>query len=340
MFERYCQPGGGIQQVWVAYEDNDKVPTGCWYPQFKPVSFEVDPNLLKKRVLGHTDMTTVEVQAYLEKMSLTSSVTGENLLVQVPPWRHDIFHVCDIVEDFAISYGYSNLIPSVSHLPTFGRKNAQNSMADSLRLTLSQMGLTEALNFVLVGGETEHLSDISQVTLANSRSLDFQSVRTSLIPGLIKTFASNNHRRKPQKLFEVGDVCRVVDGVPLNFRKLAVCILDNWTQDMQSSMQQIQEVLDTLMEKLGVLSQVAINQQELQGAQNVKPKKVNGTASKKSFRVFDGEHPWFLPRCRGDVMMGNQCIGHIGTLSPDFTAQFRVTLPVLCLELELTAFLS
>ena len=44
------------------------------------------------------------------------------------------------------------------------------------------------------------------VTLGNPKSLDFQVVRTSLIPGLLKKLESNIKCPLPIKLFEVADV--------------------------------------------------------------------------------------------------------------------------------------
>lgn len=46
----------------------------------------------------------------------------------------------------------------------------------------------------------------SAVKIANPKTLDFQVARTSLLPGLLKTLASNKKMALPLKLFEVADV--------------------------------------------------------------------------------------------------------------------------------------
>ena len=44
------------------------------------------------------------------------------------------------------------------------------------------------------------------VKLANPKTAEYQVVRTSLVPGLLKTLRENRHVGVPVKIFEVGDV--------------------------------------------------------------------------------------------------------------------------------------
>jgi phenylalanyl-tRNA synthetase beta chain len=44
------------------------------------------------------------------------------------------------------------------------------------------------------------------VKLANPKTLEFQVVRTSLLPGLLKTLKENRNHSVPMKIFEVSDV--------------------------------------------------------------------------------------------------------------------------------------
>ena len=45
------------------------------------------------------------------------------------------------------------------------------------------------------------------VTLANPKTIEYQVVRTSLLPGLLKTISANKHHPLPIKIFEVSDIC-------------------------------------------------------------------------------------------------------------------------------------
>jgi phenylalanyl-tRNA synthetase beta chain len=45
------------------------------------------------------------------------------------------------------------------------------------------------------------------VKLANPKTVEYQVVRTSLLPGLLKTVSSNRKHPLPLRIFEVSDVC-------------------------------------------------------------------------------------------------------------------------------------
>lgn len=49
--------------------------------------------------------------------------------------------------------------------------------------------------------------DGKAVRLANPKTAEYQIVRTSLVPGLLKTIRENRRHAVPMKIFEVADVC-------------------------------------------------------------------------------------------------------------------------------------
>lgn len=44
------------------------------------------------------------------------------------------------------------------------------------------------------------------IQISNPKTIEFEVVRTSLIPGLLKVFQSNTNESIPQRIFEVSDV--------------------------------------------------------------------------------------------------------------------------------------
>lgn len=52
----------------------------------------------------------------------------------------------------------------------------------------------------------KNIDALPAVHVSNPKTLEFQVVRTSLLPGLLKTISSNKHMPLPIKLFEVSDV--------------------------------------------------------------------------------------------------------------------------------------
>lgn len=73
-------------------------------------------------------------------------------------------------------------------------------------------GWTEALPLILCSHDENfaflNRKDDGQtaIVLANPKSAEYQVVRTSLLPGLLKTIRENKHRAVPLRVFEVADV--------------------------------------------------------------------------------------------------------------------------------------
>ena len=146
-------------------------------------------------------------------MGLKSSIKGaEELLVDIPPTRHDILHYCDVAEDIGISYGYNNITLELPKTLTIGKQFALNKISDQLRFEVARCGFTEVLTFSLcsrddIADKMRDKSSLEQsVKISNPKTLDFQVARTSLLPGLLKTLASNKKMPIPLKIFEISDI--------------------------------------------------------------------------------------------------------------------------------------
>lgn len=69
--------------------------------------------------------------------------------MKVPFWRGDILHECDILEDIAICYGYTKIVPTLPPCATIGSRLRLNKFTDRLRHEMAQAQFTEVLNFAL-----------------------------------------------------------------------------------------------------------------------------------------------------------------------------------------------
>jgi phenylalanyl-tRNA synthetase beta chain len=143
-----------------------------------------------------------------------NAAAGAVLHVSVPVTRPDVLHEIDVVEDVAIAYGYNNIARVLPATPCPGAQQPINRLTDALRGELARAGYDECLTFALVSRDDNcgrmGLPDdgTTAVVLANPQTEEFQVGRTALVPGLLKSLASNRavSVRDGLKLFEVSDV--------------------------------------------------------------------------------------------------------------------------------------
>ena len=86
---------------------------------------------------------------------------------------------------------------------TVGGFIPENKFTDLLRHEIAQAGYIESLTCALVSTK-ENYNFLRQepnlneaVTLSNPKTIEFEQVRTSLIPGLLKVLQSNQNERIP-----------------------------------------------------------------------------------------------------------------------------------------------
>ncbi|KAF9782950.1 phenylalanyl-tRNA synthetase [Thelephora terrestris] len=185
---------------------------------------KISPDLSMVKMKAHTSyinsctglsLSSAEVAPLLEKMTLTASLSSadpDEILVEVPPTRPDILHECDIMEDAAIAYGFNKLPDTFPATNTVAQPLEMSKLTDVVRTTWAQAGFVEVLPLILCSHEEnfEWLNRVDDgktaVKIGNPKTLEFQVVRTSLIPGLLKTIRENRSHPLPIKVFESTDV--------------------------------------------------------------------------------------------------------------------------------------
>jgi phenylalanyl-tRNA synthetase beta chain len=141
--------------------------------------------------------------------------SSNQLRVTVPPTRSDVLHEVDVIEDIAIAYGYNNIRKIVPATNTVGKPLPLNHLSDLLRQEIARDGFVEVLthglcsieeNFELLNKNSAEFDNY--VTLSNPCNMEYQMVRTSLLPGMLKTLKFNRSTSFSEgvRLFEVSDV--------------------------------------------------------------------------------------------------------------------------------------
>ena len=99
---------------------------------------------------------------------------------------------------------------------------------------MAQAQFNEVLNFALcskadVTTNIYNNDESKLITISNAKTKEFQTGRTSLLPGLLRTVCENKSNPLPYRLFEAGD-CIIADSKTdtgaRNLRRIAALVTD------------------------------------------------------------------------------------------------------------------
>ena len=211
MFSQYCAEPFTIEPVKIISDHNKETRQT---PDISPRKTEAEVDYINNCCgLSESPQRLCEL---LKKMCYTAkpSLTNQNLIeVLVPPTRADVLHQCDIMEDVAIAYGFNNLPrTSPNKASTIAQPLMINKLGDIVRMEAAMAGWSEVMPLILCShdenfGWLKRKDDgETAVKLANPKTAEYQVVRTSLLPGLLKTIRENKKHSVPIKVFEVSDV--------------------------------------------------------------------------------------------------------------------------------------
>jgi phenylalanyl-tRNA synthetase beta chain len=232
--------------------------------------------------------------------------------VLYPPYRTDIRHMVDLLEDVAIGYGYANIEPRLVRSMTVGAPRPEESLSDRVRQVLIGLGFSEIMSLPL--STEEHQFERLRMStpehypnIANPKLKAYNVVRTHLLGGLLEALRENRRRPMPLRLFEIDNVVELDDSAETGaaeFRKLAFVEFGR-----ESGYATARSVMDSLLRELGW---------------------------KAEYRAADEPNaPQFVPG-RGAVFFAdNKPLGILGELHPEVLTNFGLTHPVALAELTL-----
>ncbi|PKI71060.1 hypothetical protein CRG98_008525 [Punica granatum] len=318
-FSTYCERKFEVEPVEVIYADGKSYicPDLSIYRMDVPVSYITDS-------IG-VSLEAEEVTSLLQRMQLSAeesvSPDGKSkITVSIPPTRSDVLHPCDVMEDVAIAYGYNN-IPK--RKPASLKPLPLNQLSDLIRLEIATNGFTEVLTWILCSYK-ENFDMLNRkddkstaVIIGNPRSADFEVVRTSLMPGILKTVGQNKDHPKPIKIFEVGDVTLLDDSKDVgatNRRQLAALYCGT-----NSGFELIHGLVDRIMEVIGT------------------PFVTVGDDSGYYIQLSD--EPEFLPGRQASIIYKGKHFGNFGIVHPEVLNNFDIPDPCSFVELNIESFL-
>ncbi|MBD3259437.1 phenylalanine--tRNA ligase subunit beta [Candidatus Woesearchaeota archaeon] len=297
--------GGEIYSVKVEMPPgykNKKILT----PDLEPKKWSIDLKFVN-RLLG-LDLKENEMKKSLERMGYGY----EKGKVLVPAYRADIMHQVDFAEDIAIAYGYENFEPVIPNVSTIGEENQFEVFKRHVAEILAGLELLEC--------ETYNLSNIDNlnrkmnielpcIQIENAVNIDYNVLRSWVLPSLMQVFNENKHYEYPQNIFTIGTAFKKnkdkETGVE-EFSRTAVALCGP-----EADYTKIRQMFDYLMNCLNIEAEFS-----------------------------EEDHPSFIPGRCARIKIKGKGIAYIGEINPSVLVNWDLQMPVSAFELNLTDLFS
>jgi len=360
MFSEYCSKPFSVEPVQVNFMGgkNCDVVTQSYITPIMSTRTEIVPVNFCNSVIG-IDIKAENMVHLCNKMQLgPSEIVEENktsmLKVYIPPTRSDILHHVDIAEDVGIAYGYNNITKKTPKTSSVGKEQPLQALSDLLREEIARAGYTEILTHGL-SSMYDNFSALRKkssgaVILSNPANIEYEMVRTSLLPGLLKTLQHNKSTSFTSgfRIFEISDIVLLDDEHIVtetiigakNIRRLCA-LYAGPTSGF--------EIIHGLVDRIMVLCEVTPEEDY-----------IKISARKQESRYTIGKEGWrytiselkegchhncgiFFPQRSAEVLLTSPnevdkiSIGTFGVVHPEILHKFDIKYPCSCMEIDIEA---
>jgi len=327
--------GGRVEEVEVSYADDapgEHAGRTLTRPDFST----------KTKTVAHADVESMlgvdldgeEVIDLLERAGLDAdtggsdagergdgpggaSVDGLAYEVQIPPYRVDVLHPVDVIDDVGRAFGFNELEPRYPDVSTVGGRHERSRLERATRETLAGLGYEDLLNFHLISEaanydrpNVERGSDVlgggEAPVIQEPYSEDYEVVRTWALPSVLLVLENNTHRAYPQDLAEVGFAAERDDSLPTKVaeRQTVAAVLarhDAAYDDAKARLQALCRAFDADLE------------------------------------TPPTSHPTFVDGRTAEVVIDGESVGVIGEVHPKVLVEYDLEVPVAAFEFDLDA---
>jgi phenylalanyl-tRNA synthetase beta chain len=325
--------GGQVEAVDIAYEG------GTTHPDEGPDLRRPDLGVDRKRVahdrietiLG-IDLDVEETVDLFERSGLDAEPTGVGdgtaYDVSIPPYRVDVLHPVDLIDDVGRAYGFNELVPEYPDVSTVGGRHERSRHERAVRELLVGLGFEDLLNFHLTSEETnaermrlspdagdldgplwgkgDTVGGGDPVAITEPYSAEYAIVRTWALPSLLTVLSNNTHRAYPQNLAEIGLAMREDERENTNvaeWRTVAAVLARN-----EASYEDAKARLSALARRFGV-----------------------------DLETPPTDHPSFIDGRAASVVLGGEVAGVVGEIHPEVLLAHDLEVPVAAFEFRLGA---
>ncbi len=288
----FADRGVSIERVEIKYPDSI-IRT----PELEYGKIEVEKDYIEK-ILGKK-LSDGEILDSLQRMRFDAEIKDERIKVTIPPYRMDILHPVDIIEDIAKGLTFQNFEPSLPTKEKIG--STIKDFENMVREIMLGLGFSEVTTLTITSPKIQYnamrLSRENFVEIENPITEDGTTLRSWLIPSLMEILRKNKHRELPQKIFEIGYVMQEEKEEHLAFLYI----------DSSASFTLSKSYAEAILRDLGI------------GKYEIKEIEHNSFISGRVAGIYKGEE-----------------IGFFGEIHPEVLENFELGYPTIAMELNLT----
>ncbi len=299
--------GGMIEGVEVVLPGGKKMVT----PDMSPKEAELDVDYANQ--VSGLGLTAERMASLLRQARYDVKAAGRKLKLKYPPYRQDIMHPVDVIEDIMISYGYNNVKPEQPELATTGSVLPLESFSEKAASLLAGLGCQEILSYMLTNKDAlfrnMNLPEGRVVEVENPVSSNWSVFRDSLLPGVLEFLSKNKHVEYPQSVYEMGDVILLdspAETRTRNERRLSFAVIGN-----SSGFEDAVSILSAMLKNLGV-----------------------------SHSLRAEEHRSYITGRCASCYAGRRKLGTVGEVHPLVLEKWGLEKPVAAFEIDLEALMQ
>lgn len=256
-------------------------------------------------------LNSSEMVRCLQRSRIGASRAGSKLVCKIPRYRLDVLHEVDLVEDVAVGYGINNIKATFPRSNSVGAKDSMQKILDDAREVLVGLSMIEVMNFNLVSREVQYQimgkHETNVLAVEQTKSIEHEVLRDSLIPSLMFTLSRNIHEPYPQRIFEVGKIFLSGKSGIEEYWSIAA-VLAHKDSTFTEAKSYLQALLKTLL--------------------NIELE----TTMVTNAMLVDGRS--------GEITVQNKNVGIVGEVSQQIIYNFKLRVPVSVFEVNISKVLS
>lgn len=303
--------GGAIRSTDVVYPYPTEFGNRISLPKDLGLPIPVSMTAISK-ALG-VNLGVEEVASVLDRYGYWVKKQPSGVEVTCPPYRDDVMHPVDVIEDVAVSRGFDTFDPVLPSAMTVGELSPLETFSDRIRALFVGMGFQEVISNILTSREDMlrkmRTPEERVVEVDNVMSESYSVLRPWILPSLLGVEAASGKSFYPHRIFEVGEAAVYAPEHPMGNRTLLKA--GALVSHAGASFSEIHSFLDLLMYYLSI-----------------------------PYRLEPVEHPSFIAGRFGTILVKGQAVGRIGEVHPEVLEFWEIHVPCSAVELVLDDLLK